>query len=159
VVTAEHDRDPAGGRERKRRPLIRLTAGLAGLTGGGWLLSDALRIVVSDLGVSQTLLGNTAIAASIEAEKVGRLAVPARRGRPEIALGNLAGTIVHFVAHNAGVIALVKSRALDNTSLRLHLPVAVASTLLLAAGPRLGRLEGALLLALYLVYVGLSIAA
>ena len=146
----------------RRRPLLRLAAGLAGLTGGGWLLSDGLRTVVSDLGVSQTLLGNTAIAASIEAEEVARVAVPARRGRPEIALGNIAGTIVHFVALNAGIIALVKPLTLDHASLRFHLPVAVASTALLAAllGIRrhLGRPEGALLCTAYVAYVAASIA-
>ena len=80
------------------------------------------------LGVSDTLLGNTAIAASVEAEEVERVAVPTKRGKPELALGNIAGTIVHFFAFNAGVIALVKPLSLDSATLDLHLPVAGAST-------------------------------
>jgi Ca2+/Na+ antiporter len=87
-----------------------------------------LRTTVDRLGVSDTLLGNTAIAASVEAEEVERVAVPTKRGKPEFALGNIAGTIVHFFAFNAGVIALVKPLSLDSATLDLNLPVAVAST-------------------------------
>ena len=103
--------------ERDRHPVAKLLAGLAVLTGGGWLLGEGLRHVVRHLGISQTLLGNTALAATVEAEELARVAVPARRGRPELALGNIAGTIIHFAALNAGVIALVKPLALDTTRL------------------------------------------
>ena len=99
-----------------RRPGLRLIAGLAVLTGGGWFLGEGLRSTVRHLGISQTLLGNTAVAASVEAEEVARVAVPARRGRPELALGTIGGTIVHFAALNAGVIALVKP--LNSTTTR-----------------------------------------
>jgi hypothetical protein len=51
------------------------------------------------------------------------------------------------------VIALVRPLSLDDVSLRLHLAVAVASTLLLACPlavrRRLGRFDGALSCALY----------
>src|SRR3954454_813959 len=110
------------------RPYLRLLSGLAGLTLGGALLGSGLRKVVTDLGVSATLLGNTAIAASVEAEELGRVAVPAKRGRPELALGNIAGTIAHFAAFNAGVIALVKPLALDHPTRVFYLPAAVAAT-------------------------------
>ena len=94
--------------EQVRRPGVRLLAGLGLLTGGGWLLGEGLKSTVRHLGISATLLGNTAVAASVEAEEVARVAVPARRGRPELALGTIGGTIVHFAGLNAGVIALVK---------------------------------------------------
>lgn len=139
----------------------RLAGGLALLIAGGDLLAASLRDVVKHLGVSQTLLGNTAIAAAVEAEEVARVAVPGRRGRGDIALANLAGTIVHFTALNAGVIALVKPLPLDNTTRHLHVPFAAGSTLLLCAILALrhgiGRLEGSLLLALYAGYVAAAI--
>jgi cation:H+ antiporter len=148
---------------RARLAGARLLGGLAALTVGGDLLGDSLRRVVTGLGVSPTVLGNTAIAAGVEAEELGRVAVPARRGRPELALGNLAGTIVHFISLNAGVIALVKPLPLDHATLVLHMPVAVASTLLLCAllgiRRRLGRIEGVGLAALYAVYVVAAIVA
>jgi cation:H+ antiporter len=149
--------------ERGRLSGLRLVAGLAGLTAGGDLLGRGLHDVTSRLGVSPTLLGNTALAAAVEAEEVARVAAPARRGRGDVALANVVGTIVHFVALNAGVVALVRPIELDRTTTRLHLPAAVGATLalcaLLARGRGLGRGEGALLFGLYAAYVAAAIIA
>ena len=87
--------------------------------------------------------------------------MPARRGRGDIALGNVTGSIVHFVALNAGVIAIVKPIELDADTLHLHLPVAVAATAVFCAvlglRHRLGRVKGAFLLALYALYIGAAV--
>jgi cation:H+ antiporter len=147
--------------EQKRFILLRVLFGLALLTAAGEMLGEGLRRVVSRFGVSETLLGNTAIAASVEAEEVARVAVPARRGRGDIALGNIFGTIVHFIAFNAGVIALVRPLDLDSASRWLHLPVAAASPVflvfLLAWRGSLGRAAGALLVGLYVAYVAAAV--
>jgi len=153
---------PEDEEEAVRRPGLKLLLGLAVLTGGGWLIGQGLRTTVRQFGIPQTLLGNTALAATVEAEELARFAVPARRGRPEIGLGNIAGTVVHFAALNAGIIALVKPLTLDHQTTRFYLPVAVASpaifALLLVVRKRLGRTEGAFLASLYVAYVGAAIA-
>ncbi len=157
----------AGDLARRRRRLAPLLGGLAVLTAGGWFLGDGIRRTVVGLGVSESLLGNTAVAASVEAEEVARVSVPARRGRGDVAIANLVGTIVHFIAFNAGVIALVRPLELDAVTVYLHLPVAVASPMLLTAllawRARLGRAEGIMLLVLYAAYVtaaiGVTVAA
>jgi cation:H+ antiporter len=98
----------------------------------------------------------------VEAEEIGRVAVPSRRGRGDVALANVLGTIVHFVALNSGVIALVRPLRLDSDTVRLHLPAAAGATLLtcgLIAWRRgVGRFEGLVLVALYAAYVGAAIA-
>ena len=147
--------------QARRGPLLRLGGGLALLTLGGDVLGEGLRRVVSHLDVSGTLLGNTVVAAGVEGEEVARSVVPSRRGRGDLALANIAGTIVHFAALNAGVIALVRPLGLNSDSLHLHLPVAVGASALLSAliGLRsgLGRREGALLVTLYCAYVAAAI--
>jgi cation:H+ antiporter len=144
-----------------RHPAARLVAGLGILTGGGWLLGEGLRTTVRHLSISQTLLGNTALVAAVEGEELARVAVPARRGRPELALGNIAGTIIHFTALNAGVIALVKPLALGHDTTRFYLPAAAISPAILAvlllARRRLGRVEGAALVGLYAAYIAAAI--
>jgi cation:H+ antiporter len=148
--------------DHARWPGLRLLGGLALLTGGGWLIGQGLRTTVRQLGISATLLGNTALAATVEAEELARFAVPARRGRPEIGLGNIAGTVVHFAALNAGIIALVKPLTFDTDTTRFYLPVAVASPAILAlvivVRKRLGRIEGLALTGLYAAYVAVAIA-
>ncbi len=166
VGLALSGRDLLGGEddddEDVRWPGLRLVAGLALLTGGGWLIGQGLRTTVHQLGIPQTLLGNTALAAAIEAEELARFAVPARRGRPEIGLGNISGTVVHFAALNAGIIAIVKPLSFGGETTQFYLPVAVASPAILAAvlvvRKRLGRIEGAALTALYVAYVAVAIA-
>jgi cation:H+ antiporter len=147
--------------ERRRHPLARVVGGLALLSIGGELLGEGIRKAVSRFDISQALLGNTAIAASVEAEEVARVAVPARRGRPDVGIGNIAGTIVHFISLNAGVIALVKPLELGHASVRLHLPVAAGAAATFCAlvwlRQGLGRGEGAALVLLYLVYVAVAI--
>ncbi len=152
----------SGELPRKPFPIARIVAGLGFLGVAGELMGEGLRRVVSAFGVSESLLGNTALAASVEAEEVARVAVPARRGRPDVAMANVFGTIVHFACLNAGVIALVRPLDLDSETRDLHLPVAAASPLalvaLFAARGGLGRIEGAVLVALYVTYVGVAVA-
>jgi cation:H+ antiporter len=147
---------------RKRFPLVRIVAGLALLTVAGELLGEGIRRVVSRFGVPEALLGNTVVAASVEGEEVARVALPARRGRGDVALANIVGTIVHFVALNAGVTALVRPLELGSESRWLHLPVAAASplalVLLLAWRGAIGRAAGIVLLALYATYVIVAVA-
>ena len=139
--------------KESRYALSRMLGGLAVLSGAGIALAEGLHRIVINFGVSQSLLGNTAIAAAVEVEEVSRVVVPARHGHGEVALANVFGTIAHFAAFNAGVIALVRPIQLDSVSRNLHLPVAAASVLILCAltvrSHGLSRLEGALLLALY----------
>ncbi|MDP8932161.1 MAG: hypothetical protein M3O70_27225 [Actinomycetota bacterium] len=146
----------------KKYPLLRLLGGLALLSVGGEILGEGIRTAIARFGVSQTLLGNTIVAASVEAEELGRVAVPAKRGRADVAIGNIVGTLVHFIAFNAGVIALVRPLHLERESLYLHLPVAVASvltmTLLIVGRKGIGRLAGAVLLVFYVGYLVAAVA-
>jgi cation:H+ antiporter len=147
--------------EQRRRPLIPLLGGLAILTVGGDLLAQGIKGVVDRLGVSQTLLGNTVVAASVEGEEVARVVAPTRRGRGDLALANVTGTIIHFISLNAGVIALVKPLALDDASRYLHLPVAVTATWILCAllwfRKGLTRAAGVGLLCFYAAYLAAAI--
>jgi cation:H+ antiporter len=148
--------------ERVRRPWVRLLVGLGALTGAGWLLGEGLRTTVRDLGVSAALLGNTALAASVEAEEVARVAVPARRGRPELGLGTIVGSVIHFAALNAGIIALIKPLELGRDTTHFYLPAAAVSptifAVLLLSRRQLGRVEGAALIVLYVAYVAAAIS-
>jgi cation:H+ antiporter len=87
--------------------------------------------------------------------------VPARRGHPELAWGNVVGTIIIFLAFNLGVIALIQPLTADPLVLRFHAPYLLGCTILVAAAllwaKNLGRGTGALLVGLYLLYLVISI--
>ena len=93
---------------------------------------------------------------AIEIEEVFRQAVPAREGRPEVSAGNLVGTLLYFLWFKMGLISLLLPVRADPLVVRLDWPYLVGvtwlATLFFARG-RVGRLEGALLVVLYGVYV------
>jgi len=163
ATAAPREFEASTQRPPRRFAAQRMIAGLGVLTAGGALLGESLRRVVEHVGVSDTVLGNTVVAAAVEAEEIARPVVAARQGRGDLGLANVAGTIVHFVAFNAGVIALVKPLPLEGPSLWLHLPVAAGAAGLfsLIAWKRggLGRTEGVFLLCLYAGYVAGAIFA
>lgn len=157
AVIGDEDDEP----QERKYPWARLLGGLAAMTVGGELLGNGLHGIVSRFGVSSTLLGNTAIAALTEVEEIGRVAVPARRGRPDMAAANIGGTAIHFLTLNAGILAVVLPLRLDNATMHLHLPVAVVAPalycLILVLRGGLGRREGVLLAAFYAAYLVVSV--
>ena len=157
AVIGDEDDEP----QERKYPWARLLGGLAAMTVGGELLGNGLHGIVSRFGVSSTLLGNTAIAALTEVEEIGRVAVPARRGRPDMAAANIGGTAIHFLTLNAGILAVVLPLRLDNATMHLHLPVAVVAPalycLILVLRGGLGRHEGVLLAAFYAAYLVVAV--
>jgi cation:H+ antiporter len=153
AVLSDEDDEP----QERKYPWVRVLGGLAAMTVGGELLGNGLQGIVSRFGVSSTLLGNTVLAALTEAEEISRVAIPARRGRPDMAVANIGGTAIHFLTLNAGILAVVRPLPLDDATMRLHLPVAVVAPalycLILVLRGGLGRREGVLLAAFYAAYL------
>jgi cation:H+ antiporter len=135
--------------------------GLIVIAVGGELVTRGAQGIVSALGLSTLLVGMVVTPAAIEIEEVIRQAVPAREGRPEVAAGNLVGTLLYFLWFNLGLIALIFPVRADPLVVRLDWPYLIGvtwlATLFFARG-RVGRPEGALLVALYTLYVALHIA-
>ena len=132
-----------------------LAAGIAVIAAGGELLVTGARHLLVHFGASQTTWGMTVIALAVSAEEIAREVVPAVRGHPEIAIGNVVGSVCAFFGLNAGVIALIRPLPVDTPTRDFYLPVAAATVaalcLLLAATRRLPRWAGA---ALIVIYVG-----
>src|SRR5215212_217946 len=162
-TVTEDEPDADEDSQGRKYPWVWLLAGLGTMTVGGELLGNGLHGIVSRFGVSPTLLGNTAIAAFTEVEEIGRVAVPARRGRPDMAVANIGGTAIHFLSLNAGNLAVLLPLQLDDATMHLHLPVAVVAPalycLILVLRGGLGRREGIVLAACYVAYLVAAVRA
>lgn len=150
---------PAPG-ERPARPqrlVLKVIGGLAGLVIGAELLVFGAQHVVSALGLSETVFGLLVVGAAVSFEEVILEALPAFRGFPELSVGNALGTLVFLLTGSLGVIVLARPIDVPASVTGYHLP-ALALTVLLAgallARGRLGRVEGAALVAAYVVYAG-----
>jgi cation:H+ antiporter len=152
------DADASASRLRTGAGLL---LGFGAMLLGAELVVRGVRTLVATLAVSETFLGMTVIGMGESVEEVARMVTPVRRGHPELAWGNVVGTVVILLGVNLGLIALVAPLVPDPLVLRLHLPYLVGTVLLvagaLARGQRLGRGMGLVLLALYALYLALNV--
>jgi cation:H+ antiporter len=134
--------------------------GLVAVSAGGELITEGAKRLVAHLSVPVLVMGMVVTPAVIELDEVVRQAVPAKEGHPEVSAGNLLGTLLYFTLCNLGLIALlapVRTPVLVRT---LDWPFLVAATWLAIVflwRGRVGRIEGAILLAAYALYVLLHV--
>jgi cation:H+ antiporter len=164
ALVARALRDAPVGAVAAGRPkglALRLAAGLAGLLLGAELLVLGTQRVVDELGVSETVFGLVVVAAAVSFEEVILEALPAYRGFPELSVGNALGTLLFLLTGSLGAIVLLHPLTVPARVVDYHLPALALSALLagaLLARGRLGRPEGALLLASYAAYATGAIA-
>jgi cation:H+ antiporter len=156
------DDEPAAGRGSRVKALSLLVAGVAVMLLGAELMVHGVRSLLSAVGLSETFLGMAVIGMGESLEETARIVAPARRGHPELAWGNVVGTVVILLAFNLGLVAMMRPLTADPLVLRLHAPYLAGCVLIvalaIARARRLGRLMGVLLLALYALYLALNIA-
>jgi len=130
--------------------LVLLVVGSRFLVGGA---IDLARI----LGVSETVIGLTIVAAGTSMPELATSALAAMRRQADVAIGNVLGSNIYNVLGIGGVTALIAPTAVPPEIIRFDLPVmvlvSVALLALLATGRRLSRGEGVVLFALYLGYL------
>lgn len=152
---------PSREAERPDRLALRLGGALAGLLIGAELLVFGTERIVGEMGLSETAFGLLVVAAAVSFEEVVLEALPAYRGFPELSVGNALGTLTFLLTASLGVVLLIGPLAVPAAVADYHIP-ALALSALLAAGllarGRLGRTEGALLLAAYAAYAGGAVA-
>ena len=137
-----------------------LVLGLVVIVIGAELVVQGAKMVLRTLPISEVFLGMTVVALGESLEETARMVAPARRGHPELAWGNVVGTVITLLALNLGVITLIRPLAAAPLVLHFHAPYLVGCTLLVAVAllraKRLGRAMGALLVGLYLLYLAVN---
>ena len=133
--------------------LVVLTVGAEGLVRGGAGL--ALR-----LGITPMAVGLTVVAFGTSSPELVVSVSTALEGRGDLALGNVVGSNIFNIALILGVAALVRPAAVRSQTVRLDMPIVIASAVLLVAflaDGRLGPLDGAVLLAGALAYTAFTL--
>jgi cation:H+ antiporter len=145
----------------RRRAILILAVGTAGLLVGAELVVRGASGIIERFGVSETFFGMTVVAIGESLEETARMVSPARRGRSDVALGNVVGTTIILLTLNLGLIALVRPIAVDPWVLKFHIPFLILCVLLVAAlllmAKRLGRWIGGVLILLYLAYLVINL--
>jgi cation:H+ antiporter len=159
----------AGGAETadaagRRRPGLAAGAaisagGLALLVLGAECLVDAAVSMARSFGVSELVVGLTVVAVGTSLPEVAASVVAAARGRRDIAVGNAVGSSLFNLMGVLGPSALLASDGLpvsvEFRTVEMGVMVAAAAILLpFALGDRrIGRVEGAYLVAAYAAFL------
>jgi cation:H+ antiporter len=138
-------------------PAVTAVAGLAMLVvGGNFFVSGSIELARL-LGVSETVIGLTIVAAGTSMPELATSAIAAMRRQADVALGNVLGSNIYNLLGIGGITALIAPTPVPAEIARFDAPVMLAVSVLLMAlmytGRRLTRLEGGVLLAGYLLYV------
>ncbi|MEO0479397.1 MAG: calcium/sodium antiporter [Planctomycetota bacterium] len=138
-----------------------IAAGLLGLKYGGQTLVDGAKAIASNYGLSKALVSETIVAIGTSLPELATSIVAARKGQPELALGNVLGSNVFNISLVLGVSALFAPLPLHPGQEGLSSVVGLVLALLLAtflSKGRLPRMGGAVLLAIYVAYIGWRVA-
>jgi cation:H+ antiporter len=133
--------------------VLLLMAGAALLTAGAEAFAENVTPASARLGVSVLALG--VLLAGAEPEEAITAALASGQGHPALAVGDAIGANLVILTLTLGLAALVTRLPVGRRALEYAVAAAVlgALTALLLLNGVLGRLEGALLIALYVVGV------
>lgn len=139
-----------------------IIGGLLGLgVGGEFVVSSAVKIA-TNFGVSEKLIGLTLVAIGTSLPELVTSAVAVKRGRIDIAVGNVVGSNVFNIFWVLGFSALINPISFaTNTMVDLGVLVGITMLLLLATftGKKysLDKWEASMMLIAYFVYLGFAI--
>lgn len=141
-------------------PTVAVAAGLILLVWSAERFVDGAAATSARLGLSPLLIGMLVIGFGTSAPELVVSALAAGQGNPALALGNAYGSNIANIGLILGLVALISPLAVHSRVVRREMPILGAATLLSALlmwGGVVGRLEGALLLALLALFIGVSI--
>ncbi|MGR3780773.1 MAG: calcium/sodium antiporter [Albimonas sp.] len=138
-------------------PLVIALAGLALVVAGGSLLVGGAVALARGFGVSETMIGLTIVAVGTSAPELVTSVIAALKRQGDVAFGNVVGSNIYNILGIGGTTALIAPSSVPSEIVGFDAPVMVAVSLVLvvfaATGLRIGRREGAALVAGYGAYL------
>lgn len=166
ITSARKQRDQQVGEEFDVAPmpiwkgLILLAVGALGLKYGAQLFVGGIASVALTFGLSERFVSVTLVAFGTSVPELAASIMAARKGESDIAIGNILGSNIFNILSVLGITALIKPIELQDAGLfQFDYPFSIMLTLLIIPfmgmfkPDRLDRLEGALLLGIYIFFI------
>lgn len=136
---------------------LAIVGGLGALVAGGRLFVDGVSEIALSLGVSESVVGLTIVAAGTSLPELATSVVAALKKNPDIAIGNVVGSSLFNVFFITGTSAVVSPMKVGNISIVDFATLAGASVLLWFFGMAFGtrkitRPEGAVMVVCFIAY-------
>ena len=129
--------------------------GIVGIIMGGDIVVENASIIAANFGMSQTLIGLTIVAVGTSLPELVTSIVAARKGESDLALGNVIGSNVFNIVFILGFSSIISPMTVDVLAIYDTIVLLAISALTLVfakTNKRFSRSEGAVLLAIYVIY-------
>ena len=138
-------------------PMLVALGGLGLVLLGGYFLVNGAVSLARSLGISETVIGLTIVAVGTSAPELVTSIMAAIRKQADVAFGNIVGSNIYNILGIGGITALIAPTEVPLEIVRFDNLVMIAASVLLVAvaytGKRISRLEGGLLVLLYIGYI------
>lgn len=156
LAAAIPTRPRAGNGRAMAIDVLSMIVGLALLVVGARVLLDAAVSLARGAGVSELAIGLTIVAAGTSMPEMVTSLVAAVRKNADIAVGNVIGSNIFNVFGILGLCAVVEPQSVGGPVLWRDVPAMILVSLallpIMRSGGRISRIEGALLLAGFILY-------
>lgn len=126
------------------------------IKGADWFVEGASKIA-DKFGIPQLVIGLTIVAMGTSAPEAAVSITSALKGSAEITIGNVLGSNILNVLIILGLTAVVRSIAVQKSTIKYEIPFTIFVTVLLAglglADNTVSRVEGIILWAAFIVYM------
>lgn len=142
--------------------LLVLLGGIIAIGAGGHMLVTNAVDIAKAIGMSEAVIGVTVIAVGTSLPELVTAVIAARKGASAVALGNVLGSNIFNLLLIGGLTAVAAPSPIAPELLILNLPLLVFVSVLLmifaATSRRISRVEGSMLLAIYVGLMALNLA-
>lgn len=164
---AKNNKDEEGDEEDKKWSLpvqlIAIVGGIAAIVLGSDLAVDGATAIAKAFGMSDRIIGLTIVAFGTSLPELVTSVTAARRGKADIAIGNIVGSNIFNILFVAGTTALITPVVFEAKFVVDSIIAIVAAVILLVSvcnkDMKLKRPAGAVMLVCYGVYLAYLIAA
>ena len=150
--------DAEGPKESMTKAVVKIVLGLAGLIIGGNRFVFGASALASMMGVSDALIGLTLAAVGTSLPELATSVVAARKGKVDMALGNIIGSNIMNILLILGLCSVITPLPFGDVSV-VDLSVMAGAAVLLWLTSRfykelkITRIEGAVMFVCYIAYV------
>ncbi len=137
--------------------LVLLVIGFAMLIKGADIFVEGAAGIAAKFGIPQLVIGLTIVAMGTSAPEAAVSIAAAFKGTADITIGNVVGSNIMNILVILGVTAVIVAVAVQQSTVRYEIPFVILVTIVLlvmgALDGKIGRLDGVILWALFIVYL------
>lgn len=129
--------------------------GIVGIIIGGNLVVDSATVIAQNFGMSQTFIGLTIVAIGTSLPELVTSMVAAKKGESDLALGNVIGSNIFNIIFILGFSSVLSPMTVDVLTvydILVLVGVSVVGWFFCKSKKKVSRVEGGIMLAMYVAY-------